>query len=136
METIEEHLLHHGVRPTAVRELVWKEVSQHASTFTLNDLEQAMPTMDRSSIFRTLRLFCEHHLLHEIDDGSGYQKYCLCRCDDENHLNHIHFTCTNCGKTFCLEQYSIPLVQLPEGFEVADVEYVVKGLCPQCSTRD
>lgn len=136
METIEEHLLSHGVRPTAVRKLVWKEVSQHASTFTLNDLEQVMPTMDRSSIFRTLRLFCEHHLLHEIDDGSGYQKYCLCRCDDENHLSHIHFTCTNCGKTFCLKQYTIPLVQLPEGFEVADVEYVVKGLCPQCSIRD
>lgn len=131
-ESIEEHLQEHGIKPTAVRNLVWRAASGHTSTFTLFDLEVEMPHMDRSSIFRALRLFTEHHLLHEINDGTGQQKYCVCRCHDEHHLNHIHFTCRHCGQTYCLEDYQIPLVSLPEGFEMEDAEFVVKGICPKC----
>lgn len=131
-ETIEEHLMEHGVKPTAVRVLVWRAVSGHHSTFTLNDLECRMPDMDRSSIFRALRLFTEHHLLHEVDDGSGMQKYCICRCADGHHLNHVHFSCQRCGKTYCLEDHTIPLVHLPEGFHMHEAEYIIKGVCPRC----
>ena len=130
---IEEHLENHGVRPTAVRLLVWKTISPLHHTFTLVDLESLMPDTERSSIFRALRLFAEHHLLHEIDDGSGAQKYCVCRCTDGHHLTHIHFTCRKCGDTFCLDQMKIPIVSLPQGFVMDDAEYVVKGLCPKCS---
>lgn len=133
MESIEDHLLEHNIKPTAVRILVWRKAAEQTETFTLNDMEQWMPHMDRSSIFRALRLFTEHHMLHEINDGTGHQKYCVCRCDNSRHLNHIHFTCTVCGKTYCLEDYSIPLVTLPSGFQIAETEYIIKGICPKCS---
>lgn len=133
METnLIEHLQEHGVKPTSVRILVWKECSKSHKAFTLQDMEERMPQMDRSSIFRTLRLFAEHHLLHEIDDGTGFQKYCVCRCEGEQHLNHIHFSCKKCGRTYCLEEYIIPVVSLPEGYYMEEAEYVVKGLCPNC----
>ncbi|MCQ2196217.1 MAG: transcriptional repressor [Bacteroidaceae bacterium] len=133
MESIEEHLQEHGVKPTSVRILVWQQCARQKKTFTLNDLEELLPHMDRSSIFRALRLFVEHEMLHEINDGTGYQKYCVCRCSDhDHHLNHIHFTCIRCGKTYCLEDYTIPLVNLPEGFAMQDAEYIIKGVCPQC----
>lgn len=135
METVEEHLLEHGVKPTAVRILVWRKAIEQTETFTLNDMEQWMPHMDRSSIFRALRLFTEHHLLHEINDGSGHQKYCVCRCSNENHLNHVHFTCTRCGKTYCLEDYTIPIVNLPMGFTMDEVEYIIKGTCSNCQMK-
>lgn len=135
MHNIEEHLIEHGIKPTAVRELVWQKAMQQSETFSLNDMQQWMPTMDRSSIFRALRLFAEHHLLHEINDGTGQQKYCVCRCEDGQHLNHIHFTCTRCGQTFCLEDYKIPQVQMPNGFIMEDAEYVVKGCCPKCAIK-
>ena len=127
-----EHLQEHGIKPTAVRILVWKECSSFHKAFSLQDMEERLPQMDRSSIFRALRLFTEHHLLHEIDDGTGFQKYCVCRCVDDHHLNHIHFSCRKCGRTYCLEEYAIPLVSLPEGYQMEDAEYVVKGLCPSC----
>lgn len=133
MNKEEQHLEAHGVKPTAVRVLVWEKASRQTETFTLHDMEQWMPHMDRSSIFRALKLFTEHHLLHMIDDGTGQQKYCLCRCENGKHLNHIHFTCTKCGRTFCLEDYVIPTVEMPEGFVMEDVEYVVKGICAQCT---
>ncbi|MBO4498625.1 MAG: transcriptional repressor [Bacteroidaceae bacterium] len=132
METAEGHLREHGVKPTAVRILVWKEIWQRESTFSLTDVEECMPDMDRSSIFRALRLFVDNHLLHEIDDGTGHQKYCVCRCCDEHHISHVHFTCLKCGKTCCLHDYTIPIVNLPEGYTMSDAEYVIKGLCPKC----
>ena len=118
MERIEEHLTEHGVKPTAVRILVWEQASRQQETFTLSDMEGWMPHMDRSSIFRALRLFAEHHLLHEIDDGSGQQKYCVFRCTNSQHLIHTHFTCLQCGQTSWLEDNPILLGLSPEGFDM------------------
>jgi len=132
METTEEHLLEHGIKPTAVRILVWRKAEQQTETFSLNDMERWMPQMDRSSIFRALRLFTEHHLLHEVNDGSGVQKYCVCRCSGMKHLNHVHFTCVKCKKTYCLEDYEIPIVNLPNNFHMEEAEYIIKGICPRC----
>ncbi|MBR6088167.1 MAG: transcriptional repressor [Prevotella sp.] len=135
MNSTEQYLDSHGIRPTAVRILVWDCVSAQSETFSLADMEHLMPHMDRSSIFRALRLFAEHHLLHTIDDGTGQQKYCVCRCKHSSHINHVHFTCLKCGKTYCLEDYTIPIVPLPEGFMMEDAEYIIKGVCERCSNK-
>lgn len=135
MNSTEQYLDSHGIRPTAVRILVWDCVSAQSETFSLADMEHLMSHMDRSSIFRALRLFAEHHLLHTIDDGTGQQKYCVCRCKHSSHINHVHFTCLKCGKTYCLEDYTIPIVPLPEGFMMEDAEYIIKGVCERCSNK-
>lgn len=136
MHTEEEELQEHGIRPTAVRILVWRTIEKMHGAFRLYDIEEAIPSLDRSSIFRALRLFTEHHMLHEIDDGSGFCKYCVCHCEDhEHHLQHAHFTCTVCNKTFCLEDQIIPLITLPEGFIFNEAEYVIKGICPKCNKK-
>jgi len=130
----ESELQEHGVRPTAVRILVWRTIMSFDGAFCLYDIEIAIPTLDRSSIFRALRLFTEHHMLHEIDDGSGSCKYCVCRCEDhDHHLQHVHFTCSRCGKTFCITEQTIPQVSLPNGFHAEEAEYVIKGFCPDCN---
>lgn len=101
--------------------------------FSLSDLEQKLPTVGKSSIFRTLMHFKEKEAIHEIDDGSGSVKYCLCDCDDEcHHQHHVHITCTVCKKTFCLKRLSVPLVNIPKDFEVEEISYVVKGICSKC----
>ena len=59
-----------GIRVTAVRLLIWRKVRHGFSdAFSLADLEAALPTVDRSTLFRTLTLLSEAHLLHDIDDG-------------------------------------------------------------------
>lgn len=133
---MEHELIEHGIRPTAVRILVLRSIMEMDGAFCLSDIEADIPSLDRSSIFRALRLFTENHLLHEIDDGSGSCKYCLCRCENhDHHLQHVHFTCTKCGKTFCLTEQIIPAITLPDGFIAEEAEYVVKGICPECSER-
>ena len=88
---IEETLQQHHIRPTAVRNLIYQAIQYRSEAFSLANVEEWLPEMDRSSIFRTLRLFTEHQILHEIDDGSGIGKYCVCRCENRHHLNHVHF---------------------------------------------
>ncbi|MBO7489355.1 MAG: transcriptional repressor [Bacteroidales bacterium] len=131
----EETLANAGIRITAVRTMIWKQVRhQTKGVFSLSDLEEALPTVDRSTLFRTLTLFSEAHLLHNVDDGSGSQKYCVCHHDDTRQCTgHVHLTCTRCHNTFCLTNVSIPPVLLPDGFIPEETEYVVKGICLHCA---
>ena len=50
--SLEEVLSRHGVKPTSVRLLVWQQCERQTKTFSLADLEEMLPHMDRSSIFR------------------------------------------------------------------------------------
>lgn len=138
-------LRQYGVRPTAIRLLVWKQIAQREHPFSLGDMEMCLDTVDKSTLFRTLSLFEEHHLLHSIDDGSGQKKYCRCNdteaCLCTNHheehqhhrgCKHVHAYCIKCKRTFCVRTEQIPLVKMPDGFEVTDINYVVHGICPQC----
>lgn len=123
-----------GVKPTAVRILVYKAVMEMSESFNLNDVEKELPNADRSSIFRALTLFSQHHLLHAFEDGSGSQKYCICH--NHGHCKpdewHCHFYCVKCQKTYCLEDDAIPQVPLPKGFVVHEINYIIKGVCENC----
>ena len=133
----EEILRRHGVRPTAVRLLVYIAIQSFRDTFSMSDVEDALETVDKSSIFRTLALFAGQHLVHEIEDGSGSAKYCLCRNDHACGVEemHCHFYCESCHKTFCLDHTHIPVVRYPEGFELHQINYMMKGLCPSCRNK-
>lgn len=130
----EQSLDNAGIHVTAVRLLVWRTVRHHFdNAFSMAEVEAVLPTVDRSTLFRTLTLFTRAHLLHEIDDGSGAQKYCVCHLDDTRRCEgHVHLTCLKCHRTYCLPRVPIPPVMLPAGFEPEETEYVVKGICSSC----
>lgn len=133
---IQETLEQAGIKPTAVRMLVFREISATDGVFCLADMESRLETVDKSSIFRSLCLFLEHGLLHEIDDGSGTRKYCRCSCTDrDRHDSHIHFSCTSCHKTFCIKDISLPSPPVPGNFVIKEVNCVIKGLCPECAHK-
>ena len=96
-----ETLTRHGIRPTAVRLLIYKTALRFHDTFSMSELEDALESVDKSTVFRTLLLFAARHLLHEIEDGSGSTKYCICRNDRPCGIDelHCHFHCEACRKT-------------------------------------
>lgn len=133
----EESLTHAGIRVTAVRMLIWQQIRHRTEgIFSLADLEEQMPTVDRSTLFRTLTLLSSHHLLHNVDDGSGSQKYCLCHHDDTRRCQgHVHLSCRICRQTVCLLDVKIPQLPLPDGFVAEETECIVKGICPSCAAK-
>lgn len=134
---IEQRLTHRGVKLTAMRLLVYEQLEQARQPLSLRELEDRMQTADRSTIFRTLALLQQHHLVHSIEDGSGVLKYEVCHGHDECTIDdqHTHFYCQRCHRTFCFHETRIPQVDLPEGFQMYSINYMVKGLCPNCTKK-
>ena len=132
---IENHLTARGVKPTSTRILVYRALADHRHARSLRELDDALETVDRSTIFRTLPLLLEHHLIHAIEDGTGVAKYELCEGHDHCSPDdqHIHFYCRVCQRTFCFHTIHIPTIQLPEGFTMEGLNYLVKGVCPNCA---
>jgi Fur family transcriptional regulator, ferric uptake regulator len=127
---------HNGIKPTAIRLLVYRAMMHFERAFSLMDLEEVLDTVDKSTIFRAITLFHEHHLIHSVDDGSGSLKYCVCHNGGDCSLEelHCHFYCERCKRTFCLDETPVPLAETPEGFRVRTVSYVMKGICPSCAS--
>ena len=136
MNQAEQILNEAGIRPTAIRLMILREIIAYDRPFTLADMEQRMATLDRSTLFRTLMLFVEHKLLHEVDNGSGSKLFCRCECSHkQHHTPHIHFTCTACNETYCIKDIDVSCIPHPEGYEVQEINFVMKGLCPKCRKR-
>lgn len=132
-----EKLRLRDIKPTATRLLILREMFRGDETVSLPQLERLLPTVDKSTISRTLSVFLLHKLIHAIDDGSGSLKYNVCSddCDCEVEDEHTHFYCERCHRTFCLKKIHVPVVPLPDGFKLNSINYVIKGLCPECAAK-
>ena len=124
----------HDIRPTSNRIIVIKALADATRPLSLAELEERLVTLDKSSIFRTLSLFREKHLVHAIENGSNTALYELCLSHDHetDDDTHVHFFCERCHTTFCLHDINIPPVQLPEEYSMSTATYLIKGICPDC----
>lgn len=130
-----ELLAGRGIRPTSNRILVVKELAAAGRPLSLSEMEHRLLTVDKSGIFRALSLFREHRLVHVIENGDGGVRYELCAAhggDAADDDTHVHFYCESCHRTFCIDNEPVPQVELPAGYSMRSVNYVVRGLCPEC----
>lgn len=127
----------HGVKPTPNRMLVYCAMKRAQKALSLGELENVLETIDKSSISRVLNLFQKSHLLHAVEDGEGISKYELCDAEVECSVNdmHPHFYCEKCHRLICIKSEHIPVVDLGEGYVVNSINYMVKGICPDCSNK-
>ena len=138
--TMNHRILHalerHTIRPTPMRMLVLEHFLQQRSAQSLAELEAAMPRADRITIYRTLKVFVEKGVLHQVEDGAGASRYALCQdaCEEGKHRDfHPHFHCTVCGRTVCLDAVHLTAPSLPAGYRLSEVEMTVRGVCPDCA---
>jgi len=134
MENIEDKLLKRNIKPTAMRKLVLIVLMEQKVAISLSDLENKFDKVDKVTLYRTLKTFEENKLIHSIDDGTGSLKYALCKetCQCHPEELHVHFLCTICNQTYCLNEISVPLIHLPVNFSLESVNMVVKGICANC----
>lgn len=130
-----EHLLEeHGVKATPNRILVARALSNAGRPLSLMELEAQLDTIDKSNIFRALTAFREAHLVHVLEDAGNGVRYELCHSHHHDHDDdmHVHFYCTHCRRTFCLEDIPVPPVSVPGGYQPESSSYLIKGICPEC----
>lgn len=132
---IEKFLTGKGIKPTANRILVLKELMESTHPVNLADLEISLAPMDKASIFRVLDLFAGKEIIHVIEDGSRSLKYEVCGSEGHHSASdqHAHFYCEKCGAVYCLDNITLPTADIPESFTVRSVNLMFKGICPACN---
>jgi Fur family transcriptional regulator, ferric uptake regulator len=91
--------------------------------------------LDRVTVYRTLKTFLDKGLVHKVLDDEGSLKYALCNeaCSVAgHHHDHVHFKCTRCGQTNCLN-IEVPLVKLPKGYKADEMNLLIQGICERCA---
>ena len=121
-----------SIRLTPFRRRVLDLFQQKSTAQSLKDIEHTLVSFDRITLYRTLKLFVEKGILHEIVLPHD-KKYALCKdsCGESGHKHeHLHFHCSKCEDTLCLESDLTPIKL--KGFKVESTELNVFGVCHNC----
>lgn len=135
-EEIKDILKRNNLSVTGSREKILSLFLNQSGALAHGDIEKrAGEKFDRVTVYRTLQTFVEKGIIHTIPTADNSIRYALCKdhCSEgHHHDHHIHFVCTNCGSTYCLDDVVTPEVKLPKGYVSSHIEVVVDGICKSC----
>lgn len=126
-----------GNRLTEPRLRVWEVLNRSDSHLTVEEIvaevHRADPTINTSSVYRTLALFADLDLVRESQLGSDEgARWELAHPDD-----HFHLVCRSCGEVDHHEGDLVDQIRdhlrTGHGFAAEAVDLVVTGVCPACS---
>ncbi|MFC0774320.1 Fur family transcriptional regulator [Terrimonas alba] len=133
---IKEILKRSQLSVTASREKILHLFLEQEGALAHGDIEKkAGEKFDRVTVYRTLQTFVEKGIIHTIPTADNSIRYALCKDDcaeGYHHDHHIHFVCTNCKNTYCLDDIVTPDIKLPKGYTSSHIEVVVEGICKNC----
>lgn len=128
-------LISHGIKPTLQRIAIMSYILEHRVHPTIEDVYNGLvanfPTLSRTTVYNTLRMFSEHSAAQMITIDEHRV------CYDGNTQPHPHFICRKCGHVFDLMNLPMPTLptkQESDGFLIDEAQLYYKGLCPDCST--
>ena len=90
---------------------------------------------NRSTLFRTLRLFTDKKIIYRVS-ADGMDKYLLYQNRNAHLLmqEHSSFVCTSCGKAVQVDTIGVPKLKIPKGFTKQNMEIIIHGLCATCKS--
>lgn len=129
-------LLNHGIKPSVQRMAIMNYLMEYRIHPTVDDIYSAlsfsMPTLSRTTVYNTLRLFAEGGAVQvlTIDEKNT--------CYDIDISEHAHFLCKKCGKI-----YDLPLtgerIEVTglgqDGHTITEKHYYYKGICKYCLNK-
>lgn len=127
-----------GHRVTPQRVLILDAVCEEGGHTTLGAVYARVrhvdPSIDRSTLYRTLKLFVDLGLVVSADTGDGETYYEIAK----PHRHH-HLVCRQCGKEEEIEHTLLQRMfdqMLQEyGFKVNTDHLVLFGLCNKCANQ-
>lgn len=122
--SIGEILRRKNLSITESRKKILSLFLKEGDALTHGDIEhKAGEKFDRVTVYRTLQTFVEKGIVHTIPTADNTILYALCKdcTEGHHHDDHVHFVCTNCGITTCLDDVAWPPVELPAGYTAQSV---------------
>lgn len=137
MDRVAEILKQNKLSITAGRQKILQLFLNSKGALSHADIEKKTGEhFDRVTVYRTLNSFVDKGIIHTIPTSDNSIKYALCKdeCEEgHHHDHHVHFHCSNCKSTFCLDEVVTPALALPAGYKTETIEVIVQGICGQCS---
>lgn len=99
MNWIQETLQSAGLRNSRVRNQIIEQLSARCEMFQAADIIDALPDVDRVTVYRTLDTLSELDIIHPTLVRGGAQYYEL--HDHQSH--HHHAMCTDCSEQQCVD---------------------------------
>jgi Fur family ferric uptake transcriptional regulator len=136
-EAFFERLREQGFRLTPQREMVLSvlhEIEDFATAEEIYDQVGAISSsVDISTVYRTLELLQDFHMVASVDAGDGQRRYELLGV----HGQHFHLVCRSCGKIVGVEPGAIKAfatrMRDAHDFEIDPEHLSIPGLCQACS---
>ena len=128
-EEIIKKLKSHGISPSMQRIEIYKFIAERRNHPTVDiiykDIKKIIPTLSKTTIYNTLKLFFDKNLLIEIIIDSNEIRY------DADTSIHGHFYCEKCDKIY---DFDVDISQInPEFFknvkEIKEHHIYLKGVC-------
>ncbi len=132
MVTLTKLLRAANVRVTPARVRVLEILLGSTTALSHADLETRLPDADRVTLYRVLDSLVVCGLALKAVDARGVFRFSASAAKRQ-HKDHLHFRCIACGAVFCLKSSPPPPPDLPQGFHLSEVDYDLRGTCPQCS---
>ena len=128
---ITDFLNAHHIKPSYQRIKVYECLVNQGNHMTVEsiylELITTIPTLSKTTIYNTLKIFEEHHIINVINLSGTEMRYDLILKE------HGHFQCSICEEIVDFEIQE-PRAQIEEinGFKIEERHIFLKGICKDC----
>ena len=131
-----QRLIEKGLRPSVQRVAILDYLMNHMTHPSVdevyNGIRDSIPTLSRTTVYNTLRLLADHHVVSmlTIDEHRV--------CYDGVAEPHVHFYCKHCGRVIDLYDQPAPaqpIGTMLNGNIVESMQLYYKGICSDCQNK-
>jgi len=136
------YLISKGIRISHQRLEIMDYLLKHHTHPTVEeifmDLNPSMPTLSRTTIYNTLRLFAKQGAIQVVNIDERNARF------DSHTETHAHFFCSRCGMIYDIPipAHAYHLEECLSGnahlhdFTINNTQIYLKGICPKCKTSE
>jgi len=120
-----------GLRPSHQRIKILEYLANNPCHPTadqvLSAMKKELPTLSKSTVYKTLNAFVEAQMLREITIEDNEIRY------EYNLVDHGHFKCERCGRIYDFKMdFGVLQSDDLQGFWITDRNVYFKGVCKSC----
>jgi len=133
-----KELLHsRELKATKSRLNLLGRMQEYKSAMPYSAIQEAMKSMDRVTLYRTLESLKEQGIIHKAFQEGNESYYAICgkSCSTHHHHHdHIHFKCINCKAVTCEHAINSLEISIPD-VEIHKISIHVEGICKACKSN-